>query len=211
MAIVQGQVEAISRKKVGNGFAYSFKVGDGWYRHGFDKPKFDKGHIVRFDDTPGKYDVIDTSTLQFKAGPPLPNTSSASSVAQSTGGNSKGGENWEARQKYWDDKDKRDVVKDVQYSYRSAFHMAAELVQFGVDKELITLTKTKPFDKMLTLIDGLAADIHDKFASVGETDKAADMVEPVDDKDEVTSNAPDDDPADEGDWGYLEDKDAWMD
>lgn len=209
MAKVQGQVTAISRKSVGNGgTAYSFQIDEGkWYRHGFDAPKFEKGNIVMFDDTPGKYDVIDISTIKFKSGPPLPNKSSAGKTAAKAG---KGqAENWEARQKYWDDKDKRDIVNTEQYNFRSAFHLAADLVKFGYDKELLALgtakaTPKKKWEAMLVMIDALAEDIHKKFVSVGREDTPV-PADDTDDDDWVDDDLNDDLPDDDND------DDDWMD
>lgn len=211
MAIVKGTVEAIASKKVGKGYAYSFLVDGEWYRHGFDKPKFEKGFMVQFDDTPHEYGVIDVSTLQFKKGTAV-NNKSAGGVAKSAGKSSSQSENWEARAQYWDEKDKRDIVKDIQYNYRSAFHMAAELVQFGVDKELIKLRKTKSWEAFLTMIDGLAADLHAQFLAADTAPSVAENEEPVDDQDDEPRG---DEPEGSGaakddDWSDLEDEEDWM-
>lgn len=213
MATVKGQVEAISRKKAGKGYAYSFKVGDNWYRHGFDEPKFKKGNVVQFDDTPGAYDVIDTSTVRYKEGPPLPNNASAGQTAGKAGKSGGGqAENWEARAKYWDEKDKRDITKDVQYNYRSAFFGAVDLIKFGVEHDMLSLgaknaSAAKKWDAFMTQVDELANDLHSRFLSIEEG--------------QVTSNAPDDDPADEPvdddfdddlpDMGTGDSDDDWMD
>jgi hypothetical protein len=223
MAKVTGQVQAISSKKVGRGFAYSFLLDDNqWYRHGFDKPKFEKGFYVQFDDGTDQYGVIDKSTLKFKKGT-IANDQSSAQVASKAGG-AKGGqsENWEARQKYWDDKDKRDVVKDTQYVYRAAYFGAVDIIKCLVEKDKIELPKTKPLDRMLALIDGLTEDLYAKFKAVGieDTQEQSDVkADPVDDtpppKKGRNKKAPDpvddEDVDDDSGWDDLEDADDWMD
>lgn len=204
MATIKGTVDAISSKKIGKSYAYSFLVNDEWYRHGFEKPKFQKGDMVKFDDEPiNEYDQIDTSSVKFKKGKaPERKTRGGSGGKASGGGGSKGGgENWEARQKYWDDKDKRDIIKDDQYNYRSAFHMAAELINKGIDyqvakgDEMVPMLQlatpkaspAKKWEAYLTMIDQLAADLHAKFLSAG---KGGPVATDEDDDDTPEDDAP---------------------
>jgi len=227
MAKVKGVVDRISSKKIGKGAAYSFKVNDEWYRHGFDKPKFKEGYLVQFDDEPiNQYDVIDIDTVKFKKGEPVKSNRSAKDTAK--GAKSGGSENWEARAKYWDDKDKRDIVKDGQYNYRSAFHMATELVNTGISTlvakgdEMVPMlalatpkaAPAKKWEAYLTLIEQLAADLHAKFLAAGGDGPTAtdadDDVEPEDDKPKKRKPKPkkeEEDDDDDGDWDSDNDSD----
>lgn len=202
MAKVKGVVEAISRKKVGNGFAFSFMVNGEWYRHGFNKPKFEKGYSIMFDDEQFDYGVIDVSTIKFKKGT-APSKSSAKDVAKS-GGNSKAqAENWDARAKYWEDKEKRDLVTSDQYNYRSAFHMAAEMIKQGLELDIVSVgtpkaSKPKKWEAYLEMVDALAADLYVKFLTVGglNMDNAPDMT-PANDSGDIPEQ---DEPNNEDDW-----------
>lgn len=221
MARVQGKVAKISKRKVGNGFAYAFVLdgGDIWYRLGFDEPSFKEGYMVRFDDTPiDKYGVIDVSTLQSKFGEPVVNKASPKQAFK--GGGNKGGgggssENWEARQKYWEDKDKRDIVTAEQYNYRSAFHVAVDLINKGIELDILTVgtpkaTKPKKWEAYLTQIDGLAADIHQKFLTVGDVPPVAEREEPpVDDDDDWEEKEEDKSPTKDSDQNW--DDEDWDD
>ena len=188
MAIVKGTVSAISRKRIGQGTAFSFMVDDNWYRHGWDEPKFKKGYLVQFDDEPiDQYGVIDTSTVKFKKGEPQVTQGNRSNWGGKKNNQSQG-ENWEARQKYWDEKDKRDIVAGNQYNYRSAFHVAVELINKGVELEMIKLgaknaSGPKRWEAYLLQIDQLASDIHNKFLNAGEAKPEVENDTPMDDDD----------------------------
>lgn len=191
MAIVQGKVSKISKKRVGSGFAYAFVLEDGdtWYRMGFEEPKFEEGYVVRFDDSPvNKYGQIDTESVKFKAGEPTVNKQSPKQAYNNNSGNSGGSkENWDARAKYWEEKDKQDLVKNEQYNFRSAFHVAVELINKGIELEVLTIgtpkaSNPKKWQAYLTMIDGLAADIHNKFLVAGAVDNAAEASPELDDE-----------------------------
>lgn len=185
--IIKGVVDRISSKRIGRGSAYSFCVDGEWYRHGFDAPKFKEGYLVQFDDTPiNQYNTIDISTVKFKKGEPQVHQGGGSKgnyQKKNSGGGSS--ENWEARAAYWDKKDEQDIVKNKQYNYRSAFYLAKDMIDKGLELEALKLgaknaTGPKKWDAYLEMIEAMADDLHHKFMNAGEVAKAQEP-EPVND------------------------------
>lgn len=200
MAIIKGVVDKISKRKAGSGYIHAFLVNEEWYRVGFDAPKFKEGYLVKFDDSPiNKYGQIDLAGLKFKKGEPKVNTKSPTQAAKgekkeykgSKGNSNNSTENWDARAKYWEDKEKRDIVTSEQYNYRSAFHISVELINKGIELDILKVgtakaTGPKKWEAYLTMIDGLAADIHQKFLAAGNVPAVPEKeAEPEEDDDDI--------------------------
>lgn len=108
----KGVVSRISSKdwpgRNGTVYLYSFQLeGDrNWYRTGSDKPSFQQGDSISFDyneDNRGGKTIVAASVVKQAASvaqAPAPRAQAASSGSR---------ENWDARAKYWDDKEKREI------------------------------------------------------------------------------------------------------
>lgn len=108
----KGVVDRISSKewpgRNGTVYLYSFQLqGDrNWYRTGSDKPTFQQGDFITFDyneDNRGGKTIVAASVVKQAAAvaqAPAPRAAASSSGSK---------ENWDARAKYWDDKEKREI------------------------------------------------------------------------------------------------------
>lgn len=127
---VEGVVTKVFSRKVGKGSTFSFIVNDDgtWYSCGFVNPKLTEGDSISFEYkeeeyAPNKFsNKVDTTTITKEEGraPTLPKKS----TRPSGGGSTKVQENWDARAKYWENKELLDVVRQNTISYQAAFNTA---------------------------------------------------------------------------------------
>jgi len=98
-----------------------------------------------------------------------------------------GGENWDARAKYWDKKEKREIeVVEPRITLASCRTQAIELVRTALDNGAVSLGNTKAADK-LEIILGAVDDVTHRFykQSIGGV--------PFFDNPELSSDVPYDD------------------
>ena len=119
-------VARITSTKRGKGYAYNFvSTEDVWYGHGFTKPKFNEGATIEFDYVPnGNFkNVVEDSVVVLEEGtPPEPSQRKRGST-----------ENWDARAKYWDDKDKRDQANDAVRRWHAASAEATSVARLLIE------------------------------------------------------------------------------
>ncbi len=148
MTDVVGTVQVVSSKVLSSGTYYSFCVDDNWYRTGKTPTEgLMKGHTIKFTFEKNQWgNEVDTSTIEFdKAETPVEVTKKP--YAKSGGGGLGFKEEKVLREKYWNDKEVRDVERDKKIGYAGALNTAIALVGSALDRELIA----KPTGKNLGL------------------------------------------------------------
>lgn len=146
---MKGTVKAFSAK----GRAFNIKVDSEWYGFGFDDPegnpwKLSRGDIVEFEVTRrGNYVNIDPSSVNVVG----KEEKKQAAASGSTGGS----ENWDARAKYWEDKEKRDVITQTAIQYQSSRNAAIEVVDALMRHGLIKLPakQADQYDAYLAYVD----------------------------------------------------------
>jgi hypothetical protein len=137
MTQVIGEVAAASSKQLPSGTYYSFCVDDVWYRTGREDSGVQKGYRVKFDFTEDKYGKH-AENIQFKAGEAPP--------AKSYGGGKKSSydpQEAKRREKYWAEKELRDIENQKRISYQAATNTALAIVTAAMEKELVAVPKGK--------------------------------------------------------------------
>jgi len=143
MSEASGVVTFTFSKKAGNrgGQIYSFIINDDgiWYSCGFEDPKLKEGDSISFsyeadEWAPGKVsNKVDLSSIVIaEKAPDKPKTTPKK---QGSGG-AKVQENWDARAKYWENKEGQDTVRQNIISYQAAFNTATTI--------LTTMCKSNP-------------------------------------------------------------------
>jgi len=213
MALIKGLVTLVNYKKVGKATdpIGSFSIGDGddrvYYSTGFNIPpnapdgkRIEVGDKVQFaaeQNEKGYWAVKDLNTLKIKRGEgPPPATASTQK--------SKGGENWEARGKYWEDKDKFDKEVGLPLlNYKFSLANAKDIVlkMYELDLLKAPAKKSAAYDIIMEsrfkVTDELFAKVCDK-ANVLEHGEAADPLveltdlEDLDDFDDVVKDEEED-------------------
>lgn len=178
MSDVFGTVQRIVAKQAGRGTAHNIQMDDGqWYGHGFKQPNFGEGAEISFDvEYNGQYaNVIVESVQVINEGQPPRrqqqqggyngqrrsngggNTRGASgggrAPAQASGGMS--------RDKYWENKEKRDLAVQKQIQYQAARNAAIEATKLALEQGAAALPAKKEakLDALLALI----GEITDRF------------------------------------------------
>jgi hypothetical protein len=137
MTQIIGEVAAASSKQLPSGTYYSFCVDDVWYRTGREDSGVQKGYRVKFDFTEDKYGKH-AENIQFKAGEAPP--------AKSYGGGKKSSydpQEAKRREKYWAEKELRDIENQKRISYQAATNTALAIVTAAMEKELVAVPKGK--------------------------------------------------------------------
>lgn len=190
-------------KKVGRGSTvYSFKLDDGeWYRTGFDKPDMSEGDQVRFEYSDGQYGKeVDFSTLQVKKNP----NGGSGTTGRGGSGTKGGGENWEARQAYWDNKDLRDIEMQKRIGYAGCLNSAIALMGNLLQADAFPVSKSKMSSKegvaatqavLVKIADEFWDLINNRPDQLGEQE----VVEEVSGKDDLEQTAAE--KVDDDDWG----------
>ena len=213
----KGIVSYVGYKKLKRATVWSFALDgdDNYYRTGFDRPerddgeKIEEGDMVRFEYEKTKYGLeVDMDTLEVKEGDGPPPKKKA--PARKSGGGGKSTENWDARAKYWEDKEKYDKeVTARMYNFRSAAQMAKDIVLKAQELDLLPKAKTKAaalddlIEKVQVVRDQLFEELEEKvhLFETGEVQKEESPVAGLDeedfDKDEPDSSDWDDD---DDDW-----------
>lgn len=152
MSDVTGEVKRVHKNNKG---AYGILIDDGggenWYGHGFKEPSFSQGDTISFTATKnGRFTNIDASSVSVQSGGGSSSSSSSSSGSSGGGGGSKS-ENWEARQKYWEQKEERDLVREERIAWAGARTHAISVVDIGLREDALPLPQKKA-DKMDAIV-----------------------------------------------------------
>lgn len=166
MSVVQGVVGKInSRDTASGGKAYSFvlKNQSRWYSVGFTAPTFKEGDSIQFVETQrGNYfdakDVVPWQGSGVQQAPPV-----ARSVAGGAWRGRAAGPKDQAKDKYWEDKAKTDVVTQRRIEIQAARNAAIETSKLLLEHGLITVPeKTKKQDGKQYL-EALINELTDSF------------------------------------------------
>lgn len=139
---------------------HSFKVNSDnrWFRTGTDRPNLNEGDFVEFEFAP-KGNRVDLSSIKqidaSEAPPPAP--PAAKKSFGGGGAKKKGGENWDARGKYWEDKEKRDIeVVEPRITFCSAQSDAIDLITAALANDCLSfgnMAKGAKLDYLYELVD----------------------------------------------------------
>jgi len=148
MTVKTGVVEFFNpngKKTARGGTLYSFKMDDEqWYSCGFDSPPetMEAGDTVKFDYVANAkgYEQVDLASLKIKKNK---SATKKSPAAKAAGGK----ENYDARAKYWEDKEGRDINLQQRIGYagalNSALSLSGSLLAAGVFPVSAALLKKK--------------------------------------------------------------------
>jgi hypothetical protein len=197
MTQVIGEVAAASSKQLPSGTYYSFCVDDVWYRTGREDSGVQKGYRVKFDFTEDKYGKH-AENIQFKAGEAPP----ADAKKPYGGGKKSSYDPQEAkrREKYWAEKELRDIENQKRISYQAATNTALAIVTAAMEKELVAVPKGKnlgaKFEAFQAMVDEEAERIfriYDAIPANYEALVASDEVQerPTDFDEEVNEDSSD--------------------
>lgn len=169
----------------GNVTLYSFQIeGDkGWYRCGTDKPAFSMGDSISFEyeEQNGNRTLVAGSVTKVAAAP------ATRAPAVKTSG--KVQENWDARAKYWDDKEKRDIeVVEPRITLSASRTAAIQVIGLALAHEAIVFgnaSKGARLGIILDAIDEVTARYYDQsMKGVGKVE-AEPVAESEDFNDEI--------------------------
>lgn len=187
MAEVIGVIEQVGSREAKNGkMMYSFRIGDDWYRTGFNKVTgTEPGYKVKFNYSEDKYGKH-VDHVEFKPGeaPPAP----------AKGSYNRGGGGAASKDKYWADKEARDIETQKRISYQAATNTAIQFVNMAIANECITMPKGKSiaarFEALQQIVQAesdrifrqyqLVPDLYDEIMTSASQEETADD-EPFDD------------------------------
>ena len=214
--MVTGYVEAANSREAGGKTYFSMLVDGTWYGTGTVNPKVSKGDKVRFEASQnGKYWNADMKTFESKEGE-APKTSQGKSASSygggNKGGNGAGSENWEARQKYWDNKELLDIERQQIISLQAATNTSIEIINSAIGHGIVTIPGSKKADKFdgyVELVKGTAMDLFGMYlsapdmadgAKAGNAEVVGSIDMPMDSGDDsVPDSVPQEAPAEDGD------------
>lgn len=178
-----GVVERVSSKVVGrrSSKVYSFMLNDEvWYTCGFDDPKVAEGDSISFtyeeeEWSPGKFNnKVNINSIE--KGEAVTQNKPVKEAVKKAGG--KVAENWDARAKYWENKEAGDSARQNIISYQAAWNTATALVTAalnnGIEINLGKVEKNK-ITNLVTFVEGVAEDIFTKY--LHGNDVAEDILE----------------------------------
>tara|TARA_R110000751_G_scaffold249031_8_gene348803 strand:- start:5814 stop:6461 length:648 start_codon:yes stop_codon:yes gene_type:complete len=194
----KGVVKHINVVNAGKFTLYSFSLDehDGpLYGMGTVEPTFGKGDTVKFSWEMNKknYPTVDKGSLQVKPGGPAPQAQQGMPATKAKGG----GENWDARAKYWEAKEKHDLeVIQPRISYQAAFNQAVGLIDVALKNDAVSIgsEKTAPnkkFDNLLAVVRKTAAEIYLDYLNVHDELPQARVVEGVEPDADFNDDIPD--------------------
>ena len=153
----EGRVRNLGGKDFNGTTLYSFQLegNNRWFRTGEKRPNCENGDYVKFmNDAKANVDV---QTLEKTSASTQPAQSgSKQSTGTKSGGGKKGGENWDARQAYWEAKEVRDVeIIEPRVTFQGCRNKAIELVIAGLENDCLSLgsAKGKRWDLLLAYVD----------------------------------------------------------
>lgn len=142
---------------------WNVEIDGEWYSLGKDAPKYDKGDTIRFTYTKnGQWNNGDSKSIEIVA---KSQAAPAAAASSSSGGSSS--ENWDARAKYWADKDKADVVRNKEQRYRFCLASAKDIVIAAVEANAFVLSEAKKknsaFDSLMVYVQETASVLYDQI------------------------------------------------
>ena len=135
-----GMVAAVSHKQLASGTYHSFCVDDTWFRTGKVDVNVDKGYKVKFNYETDSYgNQVDVASLKFKEGeapPPQPK--------KAWGGKKGGGaSDYAKKEKYWQDKELRDIDNQKRISFNAAMNTAINFIQLAITNDCVKVPSAK--------------------------------------------------------------------
>ena len=185
-----GVIEWVGSRAFQGNALWSFKMNDTFYRCGQTNPQVNKGDTVSFSyetDGKGNHNVL-TPTIEI--------TSKAQEAPAAKSTPPK--EDWNARSKYWEDKEARDIVNGHVIRYQSATNTAVELVKLAQAEGILPVTGSKKgdkFDALVELVGKVRDDLIRDYERVEQTYREHGTLFPNSDTND--------------DWSDLEDNDEW--
>lgn len=177
MTGIISQVSEKDWKGDGSVMLYSFQIegSNRWFRTGTNQVPVGAGTAVRFlldgqNVDASSIEAIDAGEVQVAPAPKAP-TGSGTGFQKKSGG----GENFAARQKYWDNKEVRDVKLtqpniEIQAARRDAITLVDVLLREGALPDFGKATAAKKMDVVVAAIDELTETF------VGKLIKAEDVL-----------------------------------
>lgn len=164
--IIQGIVTEVSekpwtdRETNENIVLYSFKVdSDGrWFRTGTTRPNCAEGQGIQFVADGQKVDPqsIAPAANVTPSAPQAPKAKSGGGNWKGKGGGGKSTENWDARAKYWEEKEKRDItVVEPRITLSAAQRDAIEVVKLAVSSESLVFGNASKKDRLDIILDAI--------------------------------------------------------
>jgi len=188
-----GSYKGVIKKVFEKGGRQSFLMDDdNWYGLSFDKVDAQDGDKAKFDwDTNGKYKNVIKGTCVIKKG-----TGSAGA-----GG---GSSNYAQKEKYWAEKEVRDIGTQQKISYAGALNTAVCMVNAMLERELLNLggKKADAWDAFEAYVNDLAETLYVRIQSAPEYHEQLMSGAPFQDQQgpEGTEAPEEEEDEDEGDW-----------
>ena len=140
-----------------------------FFRTGTTDLPFRETQTIKFtyDEVKGNVDlksVVEVASTDVQAAPQIPSAAPAQSSAPAAAGKSK--ENWDARGKYWDEKERRGIeVIEPRITISSSQRDAITLVTAALANDALSFgsaAKGKKLDMILDFVDQVAARFYDQ-------------------------------------------------
>lgn len=177
---------------------------DKWYGLGYKKPQAYDGQTARFQyEMNGAYRNVVEGTLQTKKGEEAPQKTAASSRQPRS--------DYAQKEKYWADKEARDIDTQKRISYQAAMNTAISTINLALTHDLLVFAKSaKPADKFNTVIEAIQTQAEEYFADyqtipnraeaiVAMYSSEEDAVEPVEGVNEASEAQPESTESDNND------------
>lgn len=156
---VQGIVEEIQSSPAGRGTAYRIKVQGAFYGCGFQPPSCAQGDNVSFNvEQRGKYMNVAGPIQVLAQGQVPPQAQQEPSPQPQPASRAQSG-----REKYWEDKEKRDVQTQKAIRYQSSRNAAIEIVTSALENDALSLgqKKAEKLDNLLAIVNEIT-DVFEK-------------------------------------------------
>lgn len=173
---------------------YSFRLkGDDLYYNTNEDPAPLKGKVVAFEgDKKGERSVqVDEDTLEIKEDAAPVNNASARRFASKKGA-ARSSSNFADKEKYWENKEKRDIETQKRIEIQSCRNSALTLLGLFVQTGAIDLSKAKPAARA-GIVTGLLNEYMTKFLEENKAGPGTAAVEEVETNNEIVEE-------DNGEW-----------
>lgn len=136
---------------------YSFKIDSSkmFFRTGTEEvPAIKEGNYIEFTADGQNVDTESVAEGEAPKAAPKAKAKSSGSGYKGKGKSSGGGEDWNARQKYWEEKERRDIeVTEPRISYSAAQRNAVQLVCTAMEQDLLSFGNAAKGKKLDMLVD----------------------------------------------------------
>lgn len=190
MPQAKGQVKFIkeNQTKYGSMFGVALTSGKDYYGFGKVKPAFSEGDYVAFMYETNDRGFLDAvpETVKVKKGE-LP----AKKAYQ-------GGGSGSSRDKYWEDKEARDIETQKRITYQSAKNNAVSIVELALANGALSLgaKKSEAFDNLLAVINKVTLDTYQEYTEA----PSIEFEDVEEEEDAGPSGEPEEVEEDEDDW-----------